>query len=193
MYSQKGNFAGLVPNSYIHVSVRDLYIPRSVHLFCCSQIGHAVLFLGKFLSRFRYSVFAVQSKQRGAKRTPQLCWSFSSLSRAFCCVLQLQISCNSPFNILGRVLGSLDLKTFFFAKQHKENNLLRLFAIHIYIYIDTYWNGGRISIFQSLITILAGFISPDSCTTISTFSYAVKTSPFFARTALGMDASCRLH
>jgi len=62
MYSQKWNFAGLVSNSYIHVSVRDLYIPRSVHLFCCCQIGHAVSFLGIFVSKFRYRVFAVHSK-----------------------------------------------------------------------------------------------------------------------------------
>ncbi len=29
--------SGLVFNFYIHTSVSDLYIPRIVHLFCCSQ------------------------------------------------------------------------------------------------------------------------------------------------------------
>jgi hypothetical protein len=48
MYSQKWNCEALLfpkqnynvlsPNSYSHISVKDLYISRMVCLFCCSQI-----------------------------------------------------------------------------------------------------------------------------------------------------------
>jgi hypothetical protein len=62
---------GLVPNSYIHVSVRYLYIPTTGPQMQCSKIGgltvgiykrinlerdRAVSFLGIFVSIFRYSV-----------------------------------------------------------------------------------------------------------------------------------------
>ncbi len=79
---------GLIPNFYIHVSVRNLYIfPRSVRLFCCiafrdqswdyinhSQIhecrnwegGCAVSFLGICVSNFRDGAFAVLAFRSGA-------------------------------------------------------------------------------------------------------------------------------
>jgi hypothetical protein len=72
---------GLSPNLHIHVSVSDLYIPRTgPHIFLqqkrqadhweyinCSQThecgnwdgGRAIPFLGMFVSNFRYFVFAV--------------------------------------------------------------------------------------------------------------------------------------
>jgi hypothetical protein len=61
MYSQKWNCAAsffpeqnynvLSPNSYTHISVRDLYIfPGSVCLFCCSQICGRILGINKSLT-----------------------------------------------------------------------------------------------------------------------------------------------
>jgi hypothetical protein len=42
---------GLVPSSYIHVSVSDLYIfPRSVCIFGCSKIGRQILGIYKLLT-----------------------------------------------------------------------------------------------------------------------------------------------
>jgi hypothetical protein len=77
----RNEFARLVPNFCIHVSVSGLYIySHDLSLFCCiafadrsceyinhSQIreyriwdrGRAVSFMGIFVSNFRYSVFAV--------------------------------------------------------------------------------------------------------------------------------------
>ncbi len=40
---------GLVPNSYIHVSVSDWYIPRSVCLFCCRKISGPIVGVNKSL------------------------------------------------------------------------------------------------------------------------------------------------
>ncbi len=40
---------GLVPNSYIHVSVSDLYIPR-ISLIGCSKIGSPILRINKSLA-----------------------------------------------------------------------------------------------------------------------------------------------
>jgi hypothetical protein len=63
---------GLVLNFHIHTYVSDLYIPRTVHLFCCSQIGRPIAgrykLLGteaaqfpfwEFFPSFRYSIFTV--------------------------------------------------------------------------------------------------------------------------------------
>ncbi len=36
---QEKKLRSLVLNFHFHVSVGDLYIPQSVHLFCCSKIG----------------------------------------------------------------------------------------------------------------------------------------------------------
>jgi hypothetical protein len=48
---------GLAPNSYIHVSVSDLYIPAMVHPILLQQ-NKVGIFLGIFVSKFLYSVFA---------------------------------------------------------------------------------------------------------------------------------------
>ncbi len=41
---------GLIPNLYIHLSVSDLYIPLSVHLFSFSQIGRPTVGIYKSLT-----------------------------------------------------------------------------------------------------------------------------------------------
>jgi hypothetical protein len=42
--------SGLVPNSYIHVSVGDYIFPGSVCLFACSKIGRPILGMYKSLT-----------------------------------------------------------------------------------------------------------------------------------------------
>jgi hypothetical protein len=43
MYSFSGNCVASVPISHIHVSVSDLYIPGTVHIFNCSKIDRTLL------------------------------------------------------------------------------------------------------------------------------------------------------
>ncbi len=51
MYSFSGNCsAGLRPNFHIHVSVRDLYIPRIGSHISCSRIGISILRIYKTLT-----------------------------------------------------------------------------------------------------------------------------------------------
>jgi hypothetical protein len=41
---------GPIPNSYIHVSVSDLYIPAIVCLVCCRKIGGPIVGVCKLLT-----------------------------------------------------------------------------------------------------------------------------------------------
>jgi hypothetical protein len=79
MYSLFCELRGLSPNSHIHVSVSDLYIPRIGPHISCSRKGRSIMglyksltdtcgnwdfgrampFLGIFVSNFRYWFFAV--------------------------------------------------------------------------------------------------------------------------------------
>jgi hypothetical protein len=46
----KQNYNVLSPNFHIHVSVSNYIIPRSICLFCCSQIGKPILGIYKSLT-----------------------------------------------------------------------------------------------------------------------------------------------
>ena len=82
IFSEK-ELRSLIPDSYIHVSVSDLYIPGSVHIFSWSRIGRPIVGIYKSLTDtwtwklglrprnsfsgiicFEFAVFAVHSEVR---------------------------------------------------------------------------------------------------------------------------------
>ncbi len=64
----------LVPNSYINVSVSDLYIPnlRSVCLFGCSKIGRLILGIYKWLT----DMYEYMNVETGTQNIIILFWKY---------------------------------------------------------------------------------------------------------------------